>query len=81
MVTLPVKVPWTVGVNVTLKRQLEDGAKAVPFPQVVPEARAKLPVMLTDDNTSGVVPMLVSFTDCGADLFTREVKARCAQIG
>ena len=63
MVTLPVRVPLTAGVKVTLMTQLEDAAKVVPFPQVVPDTNAKLPVIVTVDNTSVVVPVLVSFTD------------------
>ncbi len=62
MVTLPVRVPFAVGVNVTLITQL-DPAATLSFPlQVVPLARAKLPLIVTLVKLSGVFPVFVSVT-------------------
>ena len=63
IVTLPDFEPLDVGVNVTLIRQFPAGASVVVLVQVVPEAKAKFPLMLRLERTSGVVPEFVSVID------------------
>jgi len=58
-VTVPLFEPFDVGVKVTLIKQFAFGARAVLCAQVVPVASAKLPLMLTVESVSCVVPVLV----------------------
>jgi len=59
-VTVPFFEPFDVGVKVTLIKQFPFGARAVLCAQVVPVASAKLPLMLTVESVSCVVPGFVS---------------------
>ena len=59
--------PFELGVNVTSRVQLPPfGARDWPFAQLVPDAKAKLPLMEMLLMMSGVVPMFESVTGFGA---------------
>jgi hypothetical protein len=62
IVTLPVRAPVTVGVNVTLITQVAAGATMPPLTQVVPAANAKSPLIVTDERLRVAPPVLVSVT-------------------
>ena len=61
--TLPDFEPLEVGVNVTLIRQFPAGASVVVLVHVVPEAKAKFPLILRLERIKGVLPEFVSVID------------------
>lgn len=66
IVTAPDFEPLLAGVNVTLIWQFAPGARVVVFVQVVPEAKAKLPLIFRLERINDVVPEFVSVTDFAA---------------
>jgi hypothetical protein len=65
-VTLPVFEPFVAGVNVIFIWQLAPGASVELLVQVVPEAKAKFPLMFRSERIRGVDPEFVSVTDFAA---------------
>ena len=69
IVTSPLIWRFAVGVNVTLIVQAAPGASDAMLgivEHVVPGAKAKLPLPLSPESISGVVPVFFSMTDFGA---------------
>ena len=62
MMIEPALMPAPAGLKVTLILQLALGAKGAVVEQVVPEARAKLPLTLMLERVIGTVPMLFRVT-------------------
>ena len=78
IVTLPVRPPVAIGVKVTMITQVPAGETVPPLTQVVPEAKAKSPLIVTVERLSGAVPELVRVTVFGPVHRHKEIVSRVA---
>src|ERR1700728_447007 len=89
-ITEPVALPFDFGANATLMMHAAEGFTTLPCAQVVPEAKAKLPLTEMALRVRGVVPVfssaivcaeLVEPTFCAAKFSTNGLSDACGSIG